>query len=401
MSRTHASLPPGAATLPPYRGRALFATLVTLAVLTGAAAATRVVADPRRFAFAYLTAYTFVATLCVGALAWLMIQHLTGAVWSVSLRRLLENLTRPLPWVALLFIPVALGLDRLYAWAERAQVRADAEVARKAVWLNPVFFDVRAALYLASWAALAGLLARASTHQDESGDPTLVDRMRATSSWGLIVLGLTTSLAAFDWLMSLDAHWSSTIFGLYFWAGALVGSLAALILLALAMRAIGGLEAAVTVEHLHDLGKLLFSFVIFWAYIAFCQYFLIWYANFPEETHWYVTRRSGSWNTLSWSLFLGHFVVPLAVLLPRASKRDPFWLGFIAAWVLVFHYADLYWLIMPALRPAGSEPSGLDAALLLALVLAYGAIVVRACQARPLVPLGDPRLAQSIAFRNF
>jgi hypothetical protein len=400
MTRAKAYTPSDAALLPPAWGRALFIALVGLAALAGAAAATRWSANPRRFAFAYLTAYAFVASVCVGALAWLMIQHLVGAVWSVSIRRLLENLTRPLPWVALLFLPLAVNLDRIYAWADPARVRADPELARKAVWLNPVFFDARAGIYLAAWAALAGLLARASAVQDRTGDPALMNRMRSISSWGLIVLGLTTSLAAFDWLMSLDAHWSSTIFGVYFWAGALVGSLAALILLALALRSAGVLRATITVEHLHDLGKLLFSFVIFWAYIAFCQYFLIWYANFPEEAQWYVTRRSGDWNTLSWSLLFGHFVVPLVLLLPRASKRDPFWLGFVAAWLLAFHYADLYWLIMPALRPEGVEPSGLDAALLLALAFSCGAIVARACQARPLVAKGDPRLAQAIAFRN-
>jgi len=387
-------------TLSAAGGRTLVAALIALAVVAGAASATRWSADPRRFAFAYLTAYTFVASLGVGALAWLMIQHVVGAVWSVSVRRLLEDLTRPLPCIALLFLPIALNLVRLYAWADPARVRADPELARKAVWLNPVFFDTRAAIYLALWAAVAGLLARASTAQDQSGDPTLISRMRAVSTWGLVVLGLTTSLAAFDWLMSLDAHWSSTIFGLYFWAGALVGSLAALVLLVLGLRAVGGLGAMVTVEHLHDLGKLLFGFVIFWAYIAFCQYFLIWYANFPEETHWYITRRSGSWNTLSWSLLFGHFVVPFFLLLPRATKRDPFWLGFVAAWILVFHYADLYWLIMPALRPEGVEASWIDAALLLTLACTCGAIVARACHTRSLVPVGDPRLAESIAFRN-
>jgi hypothetical protein len=384
----------------PSRGLALLAALLVLSVVAGGAAASRWSADPRRFAFAYLTAYTFATSLAVGALAWLMIQHLVGAVWSVSVRRLLENLTRPLPWLALLFLPVALNLDRLYPWADPARVRADSELTRKAVWLNPVSFDARTAICLASWAALAGLLAKASTAQDRSGDHGLIVRMRATSSWGLIVLGLTTSLASFDWLMSLDAHWSSTIFGVYFWAGALTASLAALILLVLGLRAVGMLGSMVTVEHLHDLGKLLFSFVTFWTYIAFCQYFLIWYANLPEETGWYVTRRSGDWNTLSWSLLFGHFLVPFILLVPRATKRDPFWLGFVAAWVLVFHYADLYWLIMPAMRPEGIEPSGLDAALLMALALCYTAIVARACHVRPLVPKGDPRLAESIAFHN-
>jgi hypothetical protein len=154
----------------------------------------------------------------------------------------------------------------------------------------------------------------------------------------------------------------------------------------------------VTVEHLHDLGKLLFGFVIFWAYIAFCQYFLIWYTNFPEETGWYVTRRSGAWNTISWSLVFGHFVVPFSLLIPRATKRDPFWLGFVAVWVLGFHYVDLYWLVMPASGTGSAEPQWLDAALLLTLAFSCAAIVARACRVQPLVPKGDPRLAESIAF---
>jgi hypothetical protein len=374
--------------------------LLLLAIVAGLASLTRWSADPRRFAFSYLTALMFVTSLGVGSLAWLMIQHLTGAVWSVSLRRLLENLTRPLPWIALLFIPVALFVPRLYVWADATRLRADPELARKAVWLNPAFFEVRAALYLAAWAVIAGLLSRASTRQDRTGDPALVGRMRTTSTWGLLVLGLTTSLAAFDWVMSLDPHWSSTIFGVYFWAGSLVGSLAALILLVLALWALGNLQGLVTIEHLHDLGKLLFGFVIFWTYIAFCQYLLIWYANFPEETSWYIIRRSGAWNTMSWSLVFGHFVVPFVLLLPRATKRDPFWLGFVAVWTLVFHYVDLYWLIMPASGTGSAEPHWLDAALLLTLAFTFAAFAARACRIRPLVPNGDPRLAESIAFRN-
>jgi hypothetical protein len=336
----------------------------------------------------------------VGSLAWLMLHHLTGAVWSVVIRRLMENLARPLPWIAICFIPVALNLNRLYPWADPSRLADDPGLARKAIWLNPLLFDVRSAVYLASWALLAGILARRSIRQDRTGDPAESRRMRATSAWGLVVLAATTSFAAFDWLMSLDPHWSSTIFGVYFWASSLLGSLAALALTVLGFRAAGWLGETVTIEHLHDLGKLLFGFVIFWAYIAFCQYFLIWYANFPEETRWYVTRRSGVWNTLSWSLVFGHFAVPFVLLLFRATKRSPLWLGFTAAWILVFHYIDLYWLIMPALRPEGVEPNWLDVSLLLTLVFTCGAVFARAGRSRPPIPTGDPRLAESIAFRN-
>jgi hypothetical protein len=312
----------------------------------------------------------------------------------------MENLTRPLALIAVLFLPLAMNLHLLYPWADPSRVSADPGLGRKAAWLNPMLFNVRSAVYLISWLLLAGILTRSSARQDRTGDPAESRRMRTTSAAGLVVLAASTSLAAFDWLMSLDPHWSSTIFGVYFWASSLVGSLAALVLTVLGFRAAGWLGETVTVEHLHDLGKLLFGFVIFWAYIAFCQYFLIWYANFPEETEWYVTRRSGASNSLSWSLVFGHFVVPFVLLLFRATKRSPAWLGFSAAWVLCFHYIDLYWLIMPALRPEGAEPHWLDISLLLALVFTCGAIVARAAQSRCLVPIGDPRLAESLAFRN-
>lgn len=374
--------------------------LLGLACATAAISASAWSADPRHAAFSYLTALMFVTSMSVGALAWLLLLHLTGAVWSVALRRLLENLASPLPWIALLFVPVVLNLGRLYVWADSTRVSADPGLARKAFWLNPAAFTGRAALYLATWAVVAGLLRLSSIRQDRTGDPAHSRRMRSASTWGTIGVALTSSFAATDWLMSFDPHWTSSIFGVYFWAGSLVAGLAGLILLVLIVHGAGWLRETITVEHLHDLGKLLFGFVIFWAYNAFSQYFLIWYANFPEETEWYVVRRAGDWNTLSWALVFGHFVVPFFLLLPRPTKRSPFWLGFVAAWVLVFHYADLYWIIMPAFSPGRPEPRWLDASLLLTLLFFCGAIVARACRARPLVPIGDARLPESIAFRN-
>ena len=402
----HESLPADPVTLPAAKGFALFATLVALAttagitVLAGVFLGDRWGADPRRLIYSYLVSFLFVTSLSVGALAWVLLHHLTGAVWSVVIRRLLENLTRPLAAIAILFIPIALNLKRLYPWADPSRVAADPGLARKAVWLNPLVFNIRAAVYLVAWALVAGLLARSSVRQDRSQDSTESRRMRAISPLGIIVLALTTSFAAFDWSMSLDPHWMSTIFGVYFWASSLLGSLAALTLIVVGLHTAGYLRETISLAHLHDLGKLLFGFVIFWAYIAFCQYFLIWYANFPEETEWYVTRESGIWNTLSWSLVFGHFVAPFVLLLFRAPKRSPFWLGFIAVWILVFHYIDFYWLIMPALHPEGVKPDWLDASLLLTLAFTCGAIVARACQTRPLIPIGDPRLSESLALRN-
>ena len=329
-----------------------------------------------------------------------MLQHLSRAVWSVVVRRLMENLTRPLPLLAVGFVPVAVNLPRIYSWAVSARVAADPALARKAAWLDPSFFNVRAAVYLALWALMAGLLSRKSASQDRSTDSRASDAMRRMSCWGLPLLALTSSFAGFDWLMSLEPHWASTMFGVYFWAESLVASLAALIVLVLTLRTTGWLRTTITIEHLHDLGKLLFGFVVFWTYIAFCQYFLIWYANLPEETSWYIVRRSGTWNTLSWALCFGHFAIPFFMLLFRPIRRDPFWLGVLSAWVLVFHYLDLYWVIMPTLLPDGALPDWLDVSVLAALVLAASAVVAYSCGARPLIPIGDPHLSESLAFRN-
>ena len=384
--------------LSPARGRAVVGGLLALsalAILMALVTSGLAITDPRRLAYAYLIAFLFVTTLSVGALAWLMLHHLTGAVWSVVLRRQIENLTRPIPWLALAFVPIALSLGWIFPWADPSRIAADPAMARKAVWLNPGLFLARSALYLAVWAVLAGLFSRRSLREDRNGDPAHGLAMRSASSWGLVLLALTTGFASYDWIMSLEPDWSSTMFGVYFWAGSLVSSLAALILTVLCVRRVGSVRETITVDHLHDLGQLLFGFVIFWAYVAFSQYFLIWYANFPEETQWYVARRSGGWNALSWALFLGHFVAPFCLLLFRAPKRSPFWLGLAAAWVLVFHYLDIDWLVMPALGREGFAPRLLDLALTMALVCLYLAVVARSCQTRPLVPIGDPRLMDS------
>jgi hypothetical protein len=368
----------------------------------GAAALTlsRWSTDPRRWLYSYLTAFVFATTISIGALAWLMLQHLTRAVWSVVLRRTLENLTRPLGWLALGFVPIALHLSRIYPWADPARLSSDPALARKAAWLDPAFFNIRAAVYLASWAALSTILVGISVRQDHTSDPRSSGRMRAISAGGLVLVGLTSSSAGFDWLMSLDPHWTSSMYGVYVWACSLVSSLAALILVTLALRGSGRLGRAVTIEHLHDLGKLLFGFVAFWAYIAFSQYFLIWCANLPEETRWYIVRRSGTWNTVSWALCFGHFVVPFLLLLFRPIRRDPFWLGFLAAWVLVFHYLDVYWLVMPVVDPEGIQLDWLDVSLLAAVALACGASIAHASASRPVIPIGDPGLSRSIAFQN-
>jgi hypothetical protein len=355
--------------------------------------------DPDRFAFSYLVAYTFATSIALGALFWVMAHHASSAVWSVVVRRLLENTARTLRWAVLSFAPIIFLIPRLYAWA-RPSATVDRVLELKRGWLNTPRFLIAALVCLGSWAILAELLARLSVEQDRTKNPDLTRRMRAISPPGLVLLGITTTIAAFDWLMSLDYHWYSTIFGVYFWIQSILAALAALTLLILALQAAGYLRDSVTKEHLHDLGKLTFGFVIFWAYVAFSQYFLIWYANLPEETAWYLNRRVPGWNGWNYLLIFGHFVIPFFVLMPRTTKRSSATMAGVAAWLLAFHYLDLYWTVMPNLTPAAPVISWLDVSTAVALGAGLVALVCRGCERSPLTPQGDPALAESIAFKN-
>ncbi len=216
----------------------------------------------------------------------------------------------------------------------------------------------------------------------------------------MIAFALTLSFAAFDLLMSLDPGWYSTIFGVYYFAGAAVGVYALLPLVAFLLQRAGFIRRSVSVEHYHDLGKLLFGFVVFWAYIAFSQYMLQWYANLPEETHWFVVRQQHGWGWVGLALVFGQFLIPFAALLSRAPKRRPRFLAAVAAWVLAMHWVDLYWLVMPAASPGSPALHVVDVTVLLGLVSLLVAAAAFLARGRALVPEGDPRLEESLAFEN-
>jgi len=216
----------------------------------------------------------------------------------------------------------------------------------------------------------------------------------------IIVLAVTQTLASIDWIMSLTPHWYSTIFGVYFFAGSFLGFIALLSVVAAAMRRAGLLDTVISAEHLHDIGKLLFAFTAFWAYIAFSQFFLIWYANLPEETIWYKARLEGSWMTVSVLLMAGHFAAPFFYLMGRTVKRRGSTLAVGGAWLLAMHFVDLYWQVMPTLHPEGVRPSALDVAALVATGGCFVAAASWLMRRQALVPLRDPRLAESLAFEN-
>jgi len=355
--------------------------------------------DAHRFFYSYLVAWTFWMSLALGGLFFTMLHHIVAARWSTVLRRLSENVMATIPVMMLFFIPVLAGLGHLYHWSHPEYMAAEPILAGKTAYLNVPFFIARTAIYAAVWIILAWLLYRMSLAQDKNGaDSPWFRRIRVISGLGLILFALTVTFAAVDWLMTLDAHWYSTIFGVYFFSGALLGFLVFLTLLIIILKRLAVLTCSITVEHYHDLGKLAFAFVIFWAYMAFSQYFLIWYGNIPEETLWFLHRWDHSWKFVSLALVLGHFLVPFLILFPHTAKRNPAVLTVMALWILIMHWIDIFWLVMPALTPDGFRLSWIDISLTVGLGGVFVYSLWRLTTRHPLVPVGDPTLEDSVDF---
>lgn len=348
----------------------------------------------------WLVGSLFVLSIALGGLFFVLVQHATQAGWSVVVRRIAEVAMSTLPFLALLFVPLLFGLHDLFHWTHEEAVAQDHLLAHKQPYLNVPFFLIRTAAYFAIWSALAIWFGRMSRRQDETGDHELTRRMRRASPPGLLLFAVTVTFFAFDWLMSLDPHWYSTIFGLYFFAGSTMAFFAFLALVVIAGRRAGLLTEVVSAEHRHDIGKLLFAFVVFWAYMAFSQYMLIWYANLPEETGFFANRLAGSWRTAGIVLAIGHFVVPFFFLLPRTIKRNATALAVAAVWLLFMQLLDLYWLVMPNLHPEGMAPGLLDAAALIGCCGVFLAAFGGALRRQALVPLRDPRLPESLTFES-
>jgi len=355
-----------------------------------------------RFFQAYLVGYAFLLSLSLGALFFVMIQHVTKAGWSVVVRRLGEVLSMNIPLLAVLFLPILLGIHldwhHLYHWVHPDP--EDAVLAHKAPYLNTTFFTIRWVVYFLVWGFYARYFYRNSVAQDSSSDPSLSLKMHRMSTHGLIAYALTQSFAAFDLLMSLDPHWFSTMFGVYFFSGSVVIIYAVLAIAMHRLQANGYVTRVVTVEHYHDVGKMLFGFVVFWAYITFSQYMLIWYANLPEETGWIHRRQSGDWTTWALIVLFGHFVIPFFALISRHAKRNKNFLAFMAAWMVVMHWVDIYWIAMPEFNEGAFSLHPIDFALPIGMIGVFAAVAIKRLGSTSMVPEKDPRLDESMAFEN-
>jgi hypothetical protein len=356
------------------------------------------------FFHAYLVSFSFYLSISLGALFFVVLHHACRAGWSVSVRRVSEVLAANTLLMAVLFlpilIPVLLGSTALYEWCDPEVVRGDHVLEGKQSYLNLPFFALRAVVYFGVWGGLTWYFWRRSLEQDKSGDVGLTLKMERLSYPAILLFALTITFAAFDWLMSLTPHWYSTIYGVYYFSGAVVGFLAIVILALIGLQATGRLASTVTAEHYQELGKLLFGFIIFWGYIAFSQYMLIWYANIPEETTWYLPRQQGSWAAVSLILLFGHLLIPFFGLMSREVKRRKALLGFWAAWLLVVHWLDVQYLVMPHVKPDGVPLGLIDLCCVVGIGLLYAAGALWFAGDRSLIPMRDPRLGESLGFEN-
>lgn len=400
MRHVTRTLDPAAATLEGLAPRIIRVSLgLALAGIVASALLTAAGGGLDQFLHSYLVAFVFFLSLTLGALYFVVLQHLVRAGCSVVVRRPAEALAMNMPLLALLSLPVLFGLSRLYPWASPANA-ADAWLLHKRPFLNVPFFLLRWVVYFGVWTWMARYFWTRSVRQDGSGEVALTRQMEHASGGSMALFALTLNFCAFDLLMSLAPRWYSTIFGVYFYAGSTVGFFALLSVLIALLQRSGRLGGAVSDEHYHDLGKLVFAYTIFWAYIAFSQFMLIWYANIPEETAWYRIRVTGPWQPVGLLLLFGHFFLPFFYLLPRFVKRRPKLFGPMAAWVLLMHYTDLYWVIRPEASPGRVPLHPMDVACVLAVGGLWLAAAAHRLRRRSLVPSRDPRLLESLAFEN-
>ena len=394
---------PPVADLDGRRSRALIAGAVGLVVC-----AIGFVVDRDHLFRAWLIAYLLFLSIALGSMALMMVQHLSGGTWGVF-RRVFEASSRTIPLLAVLFIPVILGMGSLYVWTHEDHVQADEILRHKAPYLNTPFFIARAVFYFAVWAALSWFLNRLSARQD-TGDLSVNTTIQRLSGAGLVIYALTVTFAGVDWIMSLNPHWYSTLFGFLMMGGQGLAALAFTIVISTFLVRREPMATLLRPHHFHDLGKLMFAFVMLWAYFNFSQFLLTYAANLIEEIPYMITRMNHGWQYLAVFLIVFHFAVPWLLLLSRRTKRTPERLVIIAAWILFVRYADFYMMVTPEFASSGENLHLLAGEheshffihwLDLAAPLAIGGLWLwmffTELRKRPLLAVGDPYLRESLA----
>ena len=353
--------------------------------------------DLAQFLRSWLFAHLFWTGVSIGCLSLLMLSHLTGGVWGAVIRRLGEAGARVLPVLALLFLPIAFGVPRVYEWA-RPEAMADPVLRMKQPYLNVPFFLVRAVFYFGAWSLLAHLLSRWSAELDRTGSLRVARRLRGLSGGGLVLLGFTITFSAVDWAMSLDPHWYSTIYGMIFMVDQTLSAMALVIVLLALFRDESPFTGVVRPEAFHDLGKLLLAFVMLWAYLNFSQFLIIWAGNLAEEIPWYVRRLHGGGQVVALLIVLFHFALPFLLLLSRDLKRNASTLAKVAGALFLLRWVDLYWLVAPDRHhDGGFHLSWMDVTAPIAVGGIWLYWFARELKTRPLLPRHEPDLDELLA----
>ncbi len=381
--------------------RSLVVGVVALSACVGGA-----LLDPAQFFQAYLVGYLFWVGIALGCLGLVMLHHLVGGGWGFLIRRLLEAGIRTFPLLALLFVPVLVGMHELYVWTHADLVASDEILLHKRPYLNIPFFVVRTAIYFLIWIGAGHFLSRWSLEQDRTGDASLTRRMQTLSGPGLVVFGLSVTFASIDWVMSLEPHWFSTIYGMIFIIGQALAALALSIVWVVGLSDREPLSEVMSPRYLRDLGTLMFAFVMLWAYVSFSQYLIIWSGNLAEEVPWYLQRTAGAWGWIALMVVLFHFALPFSLLLSRHVKRRAKVLTTIAGGMLLMRLVDLFWYVVPAFGGHGEAHAhaAFPAAgiwMYLAAPAGIGglwlAFFARQLKGKALLPLRDPGLEEAFA----
>lgn len=401
-------------TFSPLAGPALIAGAVLLIIAAGIGMSTNSAA---LFWHAYLMNFVYVASFVIGGLFFTMACHLFGAYWATSIRRLAEIVASAMPVIILLFVPIAVFVlnddtGALYPWGDRAATEADQVLKAKMDYLEPSWFVTRAAIIFAIWWFAARLMVKGSLKVDKTGS---VSTLRGLAKWSgplMALFALSLNVAAFDWLMSLDPIWFSTMFGVYYWAGCVMGFLALLTLMIHLLQSRGICTQSIRVEQRHDIAKLMFAMVVFWGYVTFSQFMLIWYANVPEETKWYADRGAntpfGISSMIGW-LFVLHLLVPFLGFMSKRVRRNPAAMAAWAAYLLAVHWYDHYFIVMPTLSvtydftqntPGTAPRFVLEALCLGGMLLVLIGAIARGTSRKWLVPIKDPRMREALTYAN-
>ncbi|NGP88254.1 hypothetical protein [Fodinibius halophilus] len=349
-----------------------------------------------QFFFSYLVSFSFFSSIALASLFFVMLQHLTRSHWSTAIRRIPEAISSNL-WIwAIFIIPVLLGMHSLYHWTHADAVAHDPVMKGKVPYLNTSFFIIRQFIYFALWSFLGYRMYSKSVEMDESGDWGIQTLLRRTSGPGLFFFGITLAFASFDWLMTLDPHWYSTIFGVYYFAMSFQGLFATLILIVMYLWKQGLLTNTIKKGHIYDLGVQMFGFTVFYAYIAFSQFLLIYYANIPEETVWFLERLNGGYEYLAYLYMFGRFVIPFVVLLSKRAKSNYKIVTSISVLILISHLVELYWIVMPVLNHHGFHLSWMTITSFIGLGGIFFGLFFHRFKQSKMVPINDPTLGDSL-----